>query len=153
LPTFHGSQTLEENQSAFGPGGSLPSDYSVSPQISMFAPVGGFTVGGSAGFSRVGSTSLSSTGGGAGGEIMSRGPDGGPTQTSGSSSNNFYSGSLVVAHRFGRNSLGLELASLKGTGSLSSTTTAASPGPYGRGGDSEQLATATNVTQTRLTLG
>ena len=48
LPAFHGSQTLAENQSTFGPGGSLPSDYSVSPQLSYFAPAGGFTLGGSA---------------------------------------------------------------------------------------------------------
>ena len=38
LPTFRGARTLQEYQSAFGPGGSLPSDYSISPQISYFAP-------------------------------------------------------------------------------------------------------------------
>ena len=103
LPTFHGSQTLEENQAAFGPGGSLPSNYSLSPQISMFAPVGGFTLGGSASFSRVGAD----------------------TDTT-----SFYSGTLVAARRFGSNSLGLELSSLKGTGSPTS-----------------------DVTQTRLTAG
>jgi len=48
LPTFRGARTLQEYQSAFGPGGSLPSDYSVSPQVSYFAPAGGFTFGGSA---------------------------------------------------------------------------------------------------------
>jgi hypothetical protein len=89
LPTFHGAQTLQENQGAFGPGGALPSDYSISPQISFFAPAGGFNVGGSAAFSRVGS---------------------------GSSISDFYSGALVAAHRFDSNSLGIELAGLKGTG-------------------------------------
>ena len=61
LPTFRGTRTLQEYQSAFGPGGSLPSDYSVSPQLSFFAPAGKFTFGGSASLSRVGNTSVTST--------------------------------------------------------------------------------------------
>ncbi len=52
LPTFRGASTLQEYQSAFGTGGSLPSDYSVSPQVSFFAPAGGFTFGGSASVSQ-----------------------------------------------------------------------------------------------------
>jgi hypothetical protein len=116
LPTFHGTQTLEENQSTFGPGGSRPSDYSVSPQVSMFAPAGGFTIGGSAGFARIGS----------------------PLQTGGSSSTDFYSGSLLAARRFGANGLGIEIDSLKGVGSASSGAVDSS---------------STNITQTRLTLG
>ena len=61
LPTFRGARTLQEYQSAFGPGGSLPSDYSISPQVSYFAPVGAFTFGGSASLSRVGNTTLTAT--------------------------------------------------------------------------------------------
>ena len=61
LPTFRGARTLQEYQSAFGPGGSLPSDYSISPQVSYFAPAGGFTFGGSASVSRVGNTTLTAT--------------------------------------------------------------------------------------------
>ena len=61
LPTFRGARTLQEYQSAFGPGGSLTSDYSVSPQVSFFAPAGGFTFGGSAAVSRVGNTTLTAT--------------------------------------------------------------------------------------------
>ena len=108
LPTFHGAQTLQENQSTFGPAASLPGDYSISPEISFFAPAGGFTLGGSAGLSHLGSGGADST---------------------------FYSGSLVAARRVGANSIGLELASLKGTGS---------------GGS--QISSS-GVTQTRLTLG
>jgi hypothetical protein len=151
LPTFHGAQTLQENQSTFGPGGSLPSDYSISPQISLFAPAGGFTFGGSASFSRVGSNSLNSTSLSFDGPMMPRGPDGGTLQTNGSSGTNFYSGALVAARRFGANSLGLEIASLKGTGSVSSTTTGTSDG-YGHD-PSELLGSTSAVTQTRLTLG
>jgi hypothetical protein len=108
LPTFHGAQTLQENQSTFGPAASLPGDYSVSPQISFFAPAGGFTLGGSAGLSHLGSGGTAST---------------------------FYSGSLVGARRYGANSFGLELATLKGTGS-------GGPG-----------ISSSDVSQTRLTLG
>ena len=61
LPTFRGARALQEYESAFGPGGSLPSDYSISPQVSFFAPAGGFTFGGSASVSRVGNTTLTAT--------------------------------------------------------------------------------------------
>ena len=124
LPSFHGGQTLAENQAAFSPAASLPSDYSVSPQISFFAPAGGFTLGGSASLSQVGGTSGDST---------------------------FYSGSLVAAHRFGPDSFGLELATLKGTGSVSSIAAAAAAGP---GYAPLNLSIpGSDVTQTRLTAG
>jgi hypothetical protein len=148
LPTFRGAHTLQEYQSAFGPGGSLPSDYSVSPQVSFFAPAGGFTFGGSASASRVGNTTLTAT------------PDYEPgtlehnpqssSQTSGSSSGTFYSGALVAARRFGANSFGVELASLKGTGSISSVTSEAK-GP-GRLAEERSQSTS-DITQTRLTAG
>jgi hypothetical protein len=148
LPTFRGNHTLQEYQSAFGPGGSLPSDYSVSPQISFFAPAGGFTFGGSASVSRVGNTTLSAA------------PEYDPStlehnpqttsQTSGSSSGTFYSGALVAARRWGANSFGVELASLKGTGSLSSVTSET----MGPGRLSEERSQSTSdVNQTRLTAG
>jgi hypothetical protein len=148
LPTFRGSATLQEYQSAFGPGGSLPSDYSISPQVSYFAPAGGFTLGGSASVSQVGNTTLTAT------------PDYDPgtlghnpqslSQTSGSSSGTFYSGALVAARRFGANNFGVELATLKGTGSLSSTTSEIKGA--GRT-DEEQSQSTSDVTQTRLTAG
>ena len=148
LPTFRGAATLQEYQSAFGPGGSLPSDYSISPQVSFFAPAGGFTFGGSASVSQVGNTTLTAT------------PEYDPSTlehnpqsssvTSGSSSGTFYSGALVAARRFGANSFGVELATLKGTGSVSSVTSEAK-GP-GRLAE-EQSQSTSDVTQTRLTAG
>ena len=130
LPTIHGAQTLEENQSTFGPGGSQPSNYSISPQVSFFAPAGGFTVGGSASFSRVGD-SLSAP-------------------ATESEPSNFYSGSAIVARRFGSNSFGLELAMLKGSGSLNSIAIDnTGPGPA----LTELMAGTSGVTQTRLTFG
>jgi hypothetical protein len=148
LPTFRGGRTLQEYQSAFGPGGSLPSDYSFSPQVSYFAPAGGFTFGGSAAVSQVGNTTLTATPDFEPG-MLAHNPQS-VSQTSGSSSGTFYSGALVAARRFGANSFGLELASLKGTGSISSLTSEAL-GP-GRLSD-EQSQSTSDVTQTRFTAG
>jgi hypothetical protein len=150
LPTFSGARGLQEYQAAFGPGGTLPGDYSVSPQFSMFTPIAGtgFVLGGSVSASRVGNTALSAT------------PDSDPAalsqansgllHTSGSSTSNFYSGALVGARQFGRNSFGLELESLKGTGSLTSATidtdVAGRPSV-------ERIDSTSDVSQTRLTAG
>ena len=147
LPTFRGARTLQEYESAFGPGGSLPSDYSVSPQVSFFAPAGGFTFGGSASLSRLGNTTLTATPNYQPGELEHNPQS--SSQTSGSSSGTFYSGALVVARRFGANSFGVELASLKGTGAISSVTSEAT-GP-GRLAE-EHIQSSSDITQTRLTV-
>jgi hypothetical protein len=148
LPTFRGGRTLQEYQSAFGPGGSLPTDYSVSPQVSFFAPVGSFAFGGSASMSRVGNTTLTSAPGYDPSSLEHSSQS--ASTISGSSSGTFYSGALVAARRFGSNSFGLELASLKGTGSVSSLTTEATDS--GRLSQ-EQSQSTSDVTQTRLTAG
>jgi hypothetical protein len=148
LPTFRGARTLQEYQSAFGPGGSLPSDYSVSPQVSFFAPAGGFTFGGSAAVSRVGNTTLTATPNYQPG-TLEHNPES-SAQTSGSSSGTFYSGALVVARRIGANSFGVELASLKGTGGISSVSSEAmGPGRLAE----EQSQSTSDISQTRLTAG
>jgi hypothetical protein len=158
LPTFRGARTLQEYQSAFGPGGSLPSNYSVSPEISFFAPAGGFTFGGSASLSRVGDNSLTTTPSFEPGELEHNVAS--SSQTKGSSSGTFYSGALVAARRFGANSFGVELASLKGTGSVSSVTsmTSVSGGSddneHGPGRLAEErIQSTSDITQTRLTAG
>jgi hypothetical protein len=149
LPSFSGVQGLQQYQAAFGPSGTLPGDYSLSPQFSMFAPVGGqFTIGGSVSASRVGNTGISAM------------PDYDPTSlsqsnagslsASGTSTGTFYSGALVVARRFGANSFGLELESLKGTGSLVSSTTDGAGTPNA---SIESIVSSSDVSQTRLTVG
>ena len=148
LPTFRGTRTLQEYQSAFGPSGGLPSDYSFSPQVSFFAPAGKFTFGGSASLSRVGDTSVSSTPQFAPGTLDHNTYTN--TTTTGDSSTTYYSGALVAARTFGANSLGVELSSLKGTGSLSSVTHE-SEGP-GRLAE-ENIQSASDITQTRITAG
>ena len=145
LPTFRGARTLQEYQSAFGPGGSLPSDYSISPQVSYFAPAGAFTFGGSASISRVGNTTLTAAPGYEPGSLQQS-----SSQTSGTSTGNFYSAALVGARHFGANSFGVELATLKGTGSISSVTSEALG--YGQLAEERSLSTS-DISQTRLTVG
>jgi len=148
LPTFRGSRSLQENQSAFGPGGSLPSDYSFSPQISYFTPAAGFSFGGSAAVSHVGNTTLTAVPDYEPGS-MGHNPQS-VSRTSGNSSGTFYSGSLLAARRFGANSFGVELSSLRGTGSISSLTSEAEyPGRLAE----EQIRATSDITQTRLTAG
>jgi hypothetical protein len=121
LPTFAGVRELSENQEALGPGGALPGDYSISPQFSIFSPVGGgYTIGGAVAVSRVGNTSP------------------GDAYTPGSSSSaTFFSGAVLGAKRIGANSFGIELDTLRGTGSLTSG----------------QNDTASSIDQNRLTAG
>jgi hypothetical protein len=150
LPSFSGVRGLQEYQAAFGPSGTLPGDYSLSPQFSMFTPVGGshFTIGGSASASRVGNTGISAMP--AFDPTNFNQSDASQPTTTGTSTGTFYSGALVAARRFGPDSLGLEVESLKGTGSLVSTTTEGA----GAGNLSmERIASASDVSQTRLTVG
>lgn len=145
LPTFGGGPDLDDNRSGFGPAANLPADYSISPQFSIFTPIAhsNFFLGGSASSSRIGNSSA----------IVSPDEDslagaGSSLHTTGSSTSSFYSGSLLLARRFGATSLGLEIESLRGNGSLSNTTADADSQP-----NVEQILAASNVSQTRLTAG
>ena len=158
LPTFRGTHTLQEYQSAFGPAVSQPGGYSVSPQISFFAPVRGFTFGGSVSLSRVGDGTVTTIPSYQPGELDNGSVS--SAKTTGSSSGTFYSGALVAARQFGANSFGVELASLKATGSLSSLTTLTSVSGGGEDDDrgpgrlaQERIQSTSDVTQTRLTAG
>ena len=134
LPTFPGARTLQEYQSAFGPAGGLPSDYSFSPQLSYFAPSGKFTFGGSLSLSRVGNTSVTST----------------PSSPATTGDQHPALGrTRGRAHL--RRSFGLELSTLKGTGSLASVTTDMEGGPGHLA--QENIQTASDITQTRITAG
>jgi len=150
LPTFSGVRGLQQFQSAFGPGGSLPGDYSISPQFSMFVPIGQskFTIGGAVSASRVGTTSLSSTP--ASDPTTFNTSDPGVLSTTGNSTGNFVSGALLLSRAFGANSLGVEVESLRGTGSLSSVTTQSDlMGTL----SAERIVSSSDISQQRLTLG
>ena len=111
-------------------------------------PSGAFTFGGSASISRVGNTTLTAAPDYEPGSL-DHNPQSSP-QTSGSSSGTFYSAALVAARHFGANSFGVELATLKGTGSISSVAT--EPMGYGRLNEERSLSTS-DISQTRLTAG
>ena len=149
LPTFRGGQTLQEYQSAFGPGGSLPSDYSISPQISYFTPADGLHLRRQRGALARGQYDADFDAGLRARARWStirnrrRRPAGVPAST-------FYSGALVAARQFGANSFGLELASSEGHGfHRQPDQRGQGPGPPGRGAH----RSTSDISQTRFTAG
>jgi hypothetical protein len=129
LPTFSGVRGLQEYQAAFGPGGTLPGNYSISPQISLFTPAGGgFTIGGAISGSHVANTALA-----------------GAPDFTGTSNATFYTGSLVAARAFGSTSIGVEAERLHGSGDLTSVT--------GYGDMTDRTMSTSAVAQTRFTAG
>jgi len=149
LPTYGGGPNLDSAGIISRPTGSFPSNFSISPQLSLFSPVGhsNFFVGGSVSASLLdngSTTALSSFGPGQGAPA---------TLATGGSTSSFYSGSLVLARRMGRTSVGFGLDSLRGSGSLSSTTVNTDPDGDSGGPSVEQLAAVSRISQTRLTAG
>lgn len=147
LPTIGGGSTPSESQATFSPTGTLPGNYSVTPQISIFSPIGhsNFFAGGSFSGSRVSNTAVTSSpdeGSTPAGQSLSL------TPTSGSSMDSFYSASFMLARQFGATSIGAEVQSLRGVGSLSSTTT-----DMDAQTSVEQIFAASRISQTRLTTG
>jgi hypothetical protein len=137
LPSFSGRQDYPQS-TEFVAGGLQPSSYSVSPQFSLFMPVEGtgFVLGGSVAASRVGS------------DVAGLGAN-----VSGSSTSNFWSGSLVAARRFGtggRSSFGFEIEKLLGGGSLSNTSV--ETGGF-RESSADILRSHSDISRTRLTAG
>jgi hypothetical protein len=147
LPTFGGGPDLDDHLTSLGPAGTLPSTYSVSPQLSLFSPIGrsNFFLGGSLSGSHLSDSGLTSF---PNEDPLPTGQSPTLSRSSGSSSSNFYSGSLVAARRLGASSIGLELESLRGNGSLTSTTI---------DGDSQvsvgQISAVSTISQMRLTAG
>ena len=127
LPSFSGTQSYPRNTS-FVSGGVQPSTYNLSPQFSLFTPLGGSGVvaGGSLTASRVSSDA-----------------EGLQPRISGSADDTIWSGSLLLASR----GFGLEIEKLTGSGSLTNTSlTAGRPA-------TETLHAGSDISQTRLTAG
>ena len=146
LPSYSGTAALSQRETPVTPGGSVPGDFSISPQLSVFTPLGasGLVLGGSLSASRVGNQSEQSAG-----SWMPQNQFAG-AQGSGSVSV-YYSGSLMLAKRLGRSGVGVELESLRGTGTAQSVT-----GDADFGGDMPPLTStqsASTVSETRLTAG
>ena len=147
LPTFGGGPDLDDNHAGLGPGANLPGDYSVSPQLSIFAPVGrsNFFVGGSVSGSRIRNNSAIAS---PDEDSSSAAQNSSSVHSFGGSNSSFYSGSLLAARRIGATSFGFELESLRGSGSLSNTSTDTDSQP-----SLEQIFAVSRVSQTRLTAG
>jgi hypothetical protein len=152
LPTYGGGPNLDGAGVISFPSGSFPSNFSISPQISIFSPVGhsNFFVGGSFSASHLNNNSATVF---SAGDMVAPGQTAPETIRAGGSASNFYSGSLSIARRFGKTSLGVGLDSLRGSGSLSSTTTSTDPDGDNGGVSVEQLTAVSSITQTRLTAG
>jgi FecR protein len=154
LPTFGGGPELDDNR--FGPAGgagtptgSRSSVYSATPQVSIFSPIGhsGFIVGGGISYTGASSSSLNLT---PDEDSMVPGQSPALVHVNGNSTSNFYTDSIVLARHLGTaSSFGVELESLRGNGSLSSTTTDADASMA----SVERIFSTSRISQTRLTTG
>lgn len=120
LPSMNGFRGLEDDAS-IGPVGTAPTNYALSAQTTYFAPLPGkFVAGGAFTVARLSSASGATD----------------PDHSLGSNISNFFTGSAILARRFGendRNSLGVSLERLSGNGT--------------------QHWTQSDIDQTRLTAG
>jgi hypothetical protein len=130
---------------------NLPTDFAVSSELSAFVPFdkGKFVFGGSA----TGSYFNEATGSSAGGLVdpgdLGAIPSVDAAVSSGKSTSRFFDGSLLLASRFGNNSFGMQAETLRGNGSLTSTT----PDPDTPGQTLQDSLIRSDILQTRLTLG
>ncbi|HEY3836698.1 MAG TPA: FecR domain-containing protein [Bryobacteraceae bacterium] len=121
LPALGGGPELDDN--TFGPSGARSSDFSGTPQISLFSPLGhsGFVAGGAVSYTGASNSSLNVT---PDEDMLASGQNPGFNHVSGTSLSNYYTGSLVLARRLGSaGSFGFEMESLRGSGSLTATRT------------------------------
>jgi hypothetical protein len=151
LPSLNGSGGLDEDPTPPGLSPVSPLNYSAASQVSMFIPLpNSFVIGGSATGSKIGSGvqgALSDLGLSS---ILGQTTSQNSLQTSGSSTGEFFSGSLVGARRFGANtSVGLEIEGLRGAGSLAAQILAT-----GQPSNSiERIDTASTISQNRISIG
>ena len=151
LPSLNGSGGLDENPTPPGLSSFSPLNYSAASQVSAFVPLpNNFVIGGSVTGSRIGrgvQGTLSDLGLSS---ILSQTMTEGSLQSSGSSTGEFFSGSFLAARRFGNNaSVGVQLESLQGTGSLAAQSLAA-----GQPNSSiERINSGSTISQNRFSIG
>lgn len=155
LPSFAGTSEIEERRALSGFGDPRPVDYSFSPQASFFKPFPKHrsVLGGGVAFARNGieSFTLSENIG------LSSSPAAAATTGSravlGSTTNTFFTASLVAARRFGadeRTSIGVGLDFLSQRGSLLNLTTQFDESGLMQG---ERVESRSRVERTRFTIG
>jgi len=151
LPSLNGTGGLDENPTPPGLSAVSPLNYSAASQFSMFVPLAnGFVIGGSVTGSKIGSGVQGAPSDLGLSSILSQAVLEGSLQTSASSSGEFFSGSFLVARRFGANtSVGIEIESLRGTGSLAAQILST-----GQPSSSiERIDSGSTISQRRITAG
>ena len=151
LPSLNGSGGLDENPNPPGLSSFSPINYSAASQISGFLPLpNSFVIGGSVTGTRIGSgvqgalsdLSLSS--------VLGQTQSEANLQSSGTSTGEFFSATFLAARRFGsKTSIGLEIESLQGTGSLAAQILAAGQ----PNGAIERINSGSTISQNRISIG
>jgi hypothetical protein len=155
VPSFGGTRDSEDGQAAFGFGDPRPVDYSLSPQASFFKPFPKQrgVLGASLAFSRNGIQSFAlDENVSLAGSPFAPGPTGSRTIV-GSTTNSFFTFSLVAAKRFGsggRTSVGVGLDFLSQHGSLLNLTTQENGSGLKQ---SERVESRSHVQRMRFTIG
>ncbi len=156
LPSINGASNADDDlRDQFGLSSPRPVDYSFLPEGTIFVPVNRFrsVVGGSFGYVRNGLQSLV-----ANDNFQLNSPPfpvgtNGLRTITGATSGNLFSGSLIVARRFGsrdQTSVGFSIERLYSRGNLNETTTQSIPNGLSF---TEQVASRSSVNRTRLTFG
>ena len=151
LPSLNGSGGLDENPTPPGLSAVSPLNYSAASQFSMFVPLANsFVIGGSVTGSKIGSGVQGAPSDLGLSSILGQTVPAGSLQTSGSSTGEFFSGSLLAARRFGANtSVGIEIESLRGTGSLAAQILSTGQ----PSGSIERIDSGSTISQRRITAG
>ncbi len=148
---MNGSGGLDENPTPPGLSAVSPLNYSAASQFSMFVPLANsFVIGGSVTGSKIGSGVQGAPSDLGLSSILGQTVPEGSLQTSASSTGEFFSGSVLAARRFGANtSVGIEIESLQGTGSLAAQILSTGQ----PSGSIERIDSGSTISQRRITAG
>ena len=156
VPSINGSRSAEEDlRDRFGLSKPRPVDYGIVPEAAVFFPVKRFraVIGGSFGYVRNGLQSLTASEN----SLLTTPPfPSGATgfrSTTGATGGNLFSGSLILARRFGsrdQTSVGFSLERLFSRGNLNEIITEYNAAGLVR---NEQITSRSTVNRTRLTFG
>jgi len=151
LPSLNGSGALDETPTPPRLSAVSPLNYSAASQFSMFVPLANsFVVGGSVTGSKIGNGAQGAPSDLGLSSVLGQTVPVESLHTSGSSTGEFFSGSLAAARRFGANtSLGIEIESLRGTGSLAAQILSTGQ----PSGSIEHIDSGSSISQRRITAG
>lgn len=151
LPSVGGAPESVEDPVTATQSGNVSSDFSTSAQFSAYLPLakGRFVVGGSVTGSYFNNATSSTGSGGTDPGDLGPIPSLGAVVSSGKSTSRFFDGAFLLAANTGVGSFGFQVETLKGAGSLTSTT----PDPESPGQTLQDSLTKSGILQNRLTVG